>query len=209
LVCHRNFCAVRLYVKENPNKEPTRIIALRTKNIPPETLADILELRRLLHLNQDATELELTSAPLPSRYWRITQRGKAFQAQVVNYADDFVILSCRHAAEALDWTRKVMTRLGLTLNEAKTKLRDARRESFDFLGYTFGPQHYRKDGHWYLGASPVEEERGATAAEGERRVDPQQYGDLAGSARPTEQHSARLVELLQLRHPAAGVSRGR
>ena len=43
---------------------------------------------------------------------------------------------------------------GLTLNETKTKLRNARQESFDFLGYTFGPQHYRKDGHWYLGASP-------------------------------------------------------
>jgi RNA-directed DNA polymerase len=88
------------------------------------------------------------------KYWRISGRGKAFQAQVVNYADDFVILSCRHAAEARDWTRKVMTCLGLTLNEAKTKLRNARRESFDFLGYTFGPQRYRKDGHWYLGASP-------------------------------------------------------
>ena len=93
-----------------------------------------------------------------------------------------------------------MARLGLTLNEAKTSIRDARRERFDFLGYafgrisrmtiykdrlnnlsrviachpqqasqphsvpqcaaaatltlTFGPHHYRKDGHWYLGASP-------------------------------------------------------
>ena len=33
-------------------------------------------------------------------------------------------------------------------------VRDARQERFDFLGYTFGPHHYRKDGHWYLGASP-------------------------------------------------------
>src|SRR5579875_906283 len=88
------------------------------------------------------------------KYWRITGRGKAFQVEVVNYADDFVILTRRHAAEARDWTRQVMTRLGLTLNEAKTKLRDGRRESFDFLGYTFGPQYYRKDGHWYLGARP-------------------------------------------------------
>ena len=47
-----------------------------------------------------------------------------------------------------------MTRLGLALNEAKTAIRDARRERFDFLGYTFGPHRYRKDGHWYLGASP-------------------------------------------------------
>jgi RNA-directed DNA polymerase len=88
------------------------------------------------------------------KYWRISERGKAFQAQVINYADDFVILTRRHAAPARDWTRAVMTRLGLTLNEAKTKLKEARRESFDFLGYTFGPQRYRKDGHWYLGASP-------------------------------------------------------
>ena len=88
------------------------------------------------------------------KYWRIMERDKAFQAQIVNYADDFVILTRQHAAEARNWTGKVMTCLKLTLNEAKTKLRDARRESFDFLGYTFGPHHYRKDGHWYLGASP-------------------------------------------------------
>jgi len=31
---------------------------------------------------------------------------------------------------------------------------NARKESFDFLGYTLGPQRYRKDGHWRLGASP-------------------------------------------------------
>lgn len=88
------------------------------------------------------------------KYWRITERDKVFQAQVVNYADDFVILTRKHAEEARGWTGQVMTRLKLTLNETKTKLRDARRESFDFLGYTFGPHHFRKDGHWYLGASP-------------------------------------------------------
>jgi RNA-directed DNA polymerase len=88
------------------------------------------------------------------RHWRNQGRGEAFQAHVVNYADDFVILSRGYAAEALAWTRRVMTRLGLTVNETKTALRDARREHFDFLGYSFGPQHYRKDGHWYLGAGP-------------------------------------------------------
>jgi hypothetical protein len=30
-------------------------------------------------------------------------------------------------AEALNWTRRVMTRIGLTLNEAKTKRRSATR----------------------------------------------------------------------------------
>ena len=65
-----------------------------------------------------------------------------------------MILTCQHAAEARDWTRKVMARLGLTLNEAKSKLREARRESFDFLGYTFGPQRYWRNGRRYMGASP-------------------------------------------------------
>lgn len=88
------------------------------------------------------------------KHWRRTGRGEAFQAHVISYADDFVILGRGHAAEALAWTRAVMTRLGLALNEAKTSVKDARTESFDFLGYTFGPHRFRKDGHWYLGASP-------------------------------------------------------
>ena len=72
------------------------------------------------------------------------QTGEQFQAQVVNYADDFVILSRGKAAEALDWTRQVVTRLGLTLNEAKTSIKQAGKESFTFLGYTFGPHRYKK-----------------------------------------------------------------
>ena len=88
------------------------------------------------------------------KHWRATGRGEAYKAHVITYADDFVILSRGHAAEALAWTRRVMMRLGLALNEAKTSIRSARHERFDFLGYTFGPHHFRKDGHWYLGASP-------------------------------------------------------
>jgi len=68
------------------------------------------------------------------KHWRLTGRGEAFRAHVVSYADDFVILSRGCAAEALAWTKAVMTRLGLTLNEAKTSLRDARQERFTFLG---------------------------------------------------------------------------
>jgi RNA-directed DNA polymerase len=88
------------------------------------------------------------------KHWRLTGRGETFRAHVVSYADDFVILSRGHAAEALTWTKAVMAKLGLTLNEAKTSLKDARRESFDFLGYTLGPRHFPSGGRWYLGASP-------------------------------------------------------
>ena len=65
-----------------------------------------------------------------------------------------VILSRGHAAEALAWTDRVMTRLGLTLNRTKTCLRDARQERFHFLGYSLGPHCFRQTGRWFIGASP-------------------------------------------------------
>ncbi len=58
--------AVQLYIKVDPNKEQADILSLRSKDIAPDILADIVELRRLLHLNPDATELKLVAAPLPS-----------------------------------------------------------------------------------------------------------------------------------------------
>jgi RNA-directed DNA polymerase len=88
------------------------------------------------------------------KHWRLTRRGEAFQAHVVAYADDFVILSRGHAVEALAWTKAAMTKLGLTLNEAKTSLKDARKERFEFLGYSLGSHCWKRDGRRYLGASP-------------------------------------------------------
>jgi RNA-directed DNA polymerase len=88
------------------------------------------------------------------KHWRLTGRGEPFRAHVIAYADDFVILRRGHAAEALAWTKAVMTKLGRTLNEAKTSVKNAQTERFDFLGYSFGPHRYVKGGQRYLGASP-------------------------------------------------------
>jgi RNA-directed DNA polymerase len=88
------------------------------------------------------------------KHWRLSGSGEAFRAHVVAYADDFVILSRGRATEALAWTQAVMTKLGLSINEAKTSLRDARQERFDFLGYSFGPHCFKGNGQWYLSASP-------------------------------------------------------
>jgi hypothetical protein len=87
------------------------------------------------------------------KHRRASRYGEAYQAHVVVNADDFVILSRGHANEALAWTRRVMTRLGLAIKEAKTSIRNSRQEPFDFLDCTFGPHHCQKNGHWYLGAS--------------------------------------------------------
>src|SRR5512139_729171 len=92
-----------------------------------------------------------------NRFLRVfVDRGKdrQFAARLINYADDFVILSRGKAKEALEWTRRVMAAIGLSLNDTKTCIRNGRQEHFDFLGYTFGPERSRKDGRWYLGAKP-------------------------------------------------------
>ena len=88
------------------------------------------------------------------KHWRLTEQGRKLKAQVIAYADDFVILSRGYAEEARAWARETMTRLGLSLNETKTSVRDAHKERFDFLGYSFGPHYSPRTGQRYLGASP-------------------------------------------------------
>jgi RNA-directed DNA polymerase len=119
------------------------------------------------------------------KYWRQTGRGEVWQAHVINYADDFVILSRGHAAEALAWTDRTMTRLGLTLNRTKTRLCDARTDRFDFLGYSFGLHRIRQDGRRYLGASPsaksvqrVKDKLGAILVPGNKGSWPEVQGTL-------------------------------
>jgi len=86
--------------------------------------------------------------------WKAFDLESKLRARIINYADDLVIV-CRGGAEdALSWLKWITERLGLSLNEAKTCVRDAGRESFDFLGYTFGPMVYRRTGQMYLGVAP-------------------------------------------------------
>jgi RNA-directed DNA polymerase len=49
--------------------------------------------------------------------------------------------------------RQLMTRLGLTVNKAKTRLERLPEESFDFLSYSIG-RFYGKDGVPYIGTRP-------------------------------------------------------
>ncbi len=88
------------------------------------------------------------------RHFERTGKSREFRARLINYADDFVILTRGCAEKALDFTRRVMKQLGLTLNESKTSIKDARSELFDFLGYSFGPLRSRKSGRVYLTSLP-------------------------------------------------------
>jgi hypothetical protein len=84
------------------------------------------------------------------------QRGleSRLRAKIVSYADDYVICCKGSAEEALVEMRWMMKRLGLTINEAKTRVCQLPHERFDFLGYTFGRCYSAKTGRAYLGTRP-------------------------------------------------------
>ena len=57
--------------------------------------------------------------------------------RIVRYADDFVLLAERIPKEVLQYLNVLLSRMKLKLNADKSKMVNARMESFDFLGHTF------------------------------------------------------------------------
>jgi len=89
------------------------------------------------------------------KFWSQQGLNRKLDARIVNYADDFVILTRGHAKEALEVTRRVMKAMGLTLNEQKTRLTDVSEETLEFLGYAYGWDYYKPNGRRYLSARPA------------------------------------------------------
>lgn len=86
--------------------------------------------------------------------WQKLGYAARYKAQIVNYADDFVICCQGHAIEAMQVMRQLMGRLRLTINEEKTHYCRVPRQRFDFLGYTFGRYYPPYSGRAYLSARP-------------------------------------------------------
>lgn len=86
--------------------------------------------------------------------WKKFGHEREFGAFVVNYADDLVIC-CRpgNGPRAMAAFRELMIRLGLTVNERKTRIAKIPEEHFDFLGYTIG-RFYGRNGMPYIGTRP-------------------------------------------------------
>ncbi len=86
--------------------------------------------------------------------WKQLGWEEKLQAHLVVYADDFVILCRRNAAEARKRMQASMRTLKLTVNEQKTRLCRVPEENFDFLGYTLGRGYSPKDGRAFIGTRP-------------------------------------------------------
>jgi group II intron reverse transcriptase/maturase len=71
---------------------------------------------------------------------RIVNNGKRLFSQagikMVRYADDFILMGKVITQEARETLRYLLDRMGLKLNESKTREIDAKVTSFNFLGFT-------------------------------------------------------------------------
>jgi group II intron reverse transcriptase/maturase len=89
------------------------------------------------------------------RIWARRNLQQRLGARIVRYADDIVLLCRRKKSdEAMAVLRQILERLGLTLNEAKTKTVNAYKGKFDFLGFTIWMGKSRKTGNYYTHVQP-------------------------------------------------------
>jgi group II intron reverse transcriptase/maturase len=56
--------------------------------------------------------------------------------KIVRYADDFVLMGEKINQQAIEKLKELINRMGLTINESKTRLVEAKQEAFHFLGFT-------------------------------------------------------------------------
>ena len=86
--------------------------------------------------------------------WKKFGFDRRTHSVIVNYADDYVIC-CRpgNGTAVLKAMTQIMEKLGLAVNERKTRLVHAEEDTFDFLGYTIG-RFYGRDGRSFVGTRP-------------------------------------------------------
>ena len=91
------------------------------------------------------------------RIWKVKKVEERFKARLIRYADDFVVLCQGQTERVLRGIKMVLGDLELSLNEDKTRLIDAKKQRFDFLGFTLEVKRNPKTGRWFPLITPSEE----------------------------------------------------
>ena len=86
--------------------------------------------------------------------WKVLGHAQRFKAEIVNYADDIVVLGQGPVTPMRAAVEDVMKRLKLPLNTEKTRSVQVPQESFSFLGYRIGRNYRRDTGRAYIGTRP-------------------------------------------------------
>ena len=86
--------------------------------------------------------------------WKKLGYARQYGAEVVNYADDFVVLGKGKAEEMYKAVEGIMRKLKLVINKEKTRCLRSPEEPFEFLGYRIGKNHRKTTGKDYIGTRP-------------------------------------------------------
>ena len=86
--------------------------------------------------------------------WKKLGYARRYGAEVVNYADDFVVLGKGRAEEMYKAIEGLIKRLKLVVNEGKTRCLRSPEEAFEFLGYRIGRNYRPATGQGYIGTRP-------------------------------------------------------
>jgi RNA-directed DNA polymerase len=86
--------------------------------------------------------------------WTAKKVQERLGARLVRYADDCVILCRGNTDRILKGVKGILSDLGLALNEEKTRVVDARQESFNFLGFAIVRKTGRRTGRKYFHIEP-------------------------------------------------------
>lgn len=99
------------------------------------------------------------------RIWRVKKVEERFKARLIRYADDFVVLSQGPTERVLRGIKTVLRGLELSLNEDKTRVIDAKKQRFDFLGFTLEVKRNPRTGRRFPLITPSKEAMARIKAE--------------------------------------------
>ena len=91
---------------------------------------------------------------LCDRMFRSYCQSTGLAAELVRYADDFVILMRGRVERTEEKVKQMLEELALKLNEDKTPVLDARQQSFEFLGFSFQRPRSSKSGKMIVVVEP-------------------------------------------------------
>ena len=86
--------------------------------------------------------------------WKKHGFDRLFDSEIVNYADDFVVLGKASPEAMLEAVERIMKVLKLPVNEEKTRCLRVPEEPLAFLGCRIGRNYNRKTGRAYIGTRP-------------------------------------------------------
>ena len=86
--------------------------------------------------------------------WKVLGYARRFGAEIVNYADDFVVCGKAPAETMRGVVEGMMERMRVPINATKTRCMRAPEEPLEFLGYRIGRNYRRDTGRAYIGTRP-------------------------------------------------------